>query len=548
MNKAIGPLWKNFSQVGRHPFLSFLIPFCLVLIGRAFLLIWVPPPEPLIQDEFSYLLAGKTFASFRLTNPSPPLWQHFETIHELLQPTYMSKYPPMQGVLLALGQLIFGTPWMGVLLSMALFCGLLPWAFRGWIPPGWALAGALIATCKIGIMSYWTESYWGGGAAAIGGVLLLGSVARLGRKSTPEMAGIFTVGTGILANSRPFEGALMVVGSGILLFWKWFGRGRWRITWPSFPARALPAVCGVAIPILTVMAFYNFRVTGKATELPYQTFERQYAVWTPFVWQQKPSAEPVYRHDFIRREWVDWDSLHKTYERKHWVWVHRNNFIGVTRFYFGPIFFFGGFIFSVGLFCGRKNRTIGGLLIFYYVCTATMSDVLPHYTAPASALIYLAAIAAIRGCWLSIFGKSWMGKGLILATAVSFIALTTISEISPENRFLYYKPHFIEKRHQVLDILNRQAGWQLVFVNHGPLHDINEVWTFNEPDIEKSRIIWVDSMTPEENQRVLDYYGRMRTVWMLNDNDELTLGLYGHPNDSPILKMLNPPLDPPLKL
>ena len=72
----------------------------------------------------------------------------------------------MQGIILAFGQLFFGMPWIGVVLSMAFFCGLLPWAFRAWLPCDWALTGALLATYKIGIMSYWTESFWGGGAVA----------------------------------------------------------------------------------------------------------------------------------------------------------------------------------------------------------------------------------------------------------------------------------------------------------------------------------------------------------------------------------------------
>jgi hypothetical protein len=105
----------------------------------------------------------------------------------------------MQGIILAFGQLFFGVPWMGVIISMAVFCGLLPWVFRAWLPCSWALTGALLATYKIGIMSYWTESFWGGGAAAIGGALVLGAMKRLSLLFTPGMAVTFTLGGGILA-------------------------------------------------------------------------------------------------------------------------------------------------------------------------------------------------------------------------------------------------------------------------------------------------------------------------------------------------------------
>ncbi|MGH9560501.1 MAG: hypothetical protein ACRD3S_03520, partial [Terracidiphilus sp.] len=181
-----------------------------VIVLRLAILPLFPVPIPFDSDDLSTELAMDTFVHGRLTNPTPAMWTHFETIHVSMQPTYQSMYFPGQALLLAAGKTVFRNPWFGQLLGSALMCAALCWMLQAWLPANWAFLGGAIAVLRLGVFSYWTNTYHATGSlSALGGALILGSLPRLMRTAQVRYALFLGAGAAILVLTRPYEGLLL---------------------------------------------------------------------------------------------------------------------------------------------------------------------------------------------------------------------------------------------------------------------------------------------------------------------------------------------------
>lgn len=480
--------------------------------------------QPQSHDEFNYLLAADTFAHGRLTNPSHPMWVHFETLHVLQQPTYMSKYMPAQGIVLMLGKVVGGHPIVGVWLSMALMCGAICWMLQGWLPARWALLGGIFAVIhpNIGVGNYWAQSYWGGALAAAGGALLLGGVRRLMDEPRASYAVAAGLGLTLLANSRPYEGLVLSIPVGLGLLIRLIGKNR-----P--PARVL--IRSILLPfglvgVVTVgaMAYYNYRITGNPAQIPYLLHNQQYMVSSHFVWQTLP-PKPVYRHKLI-------EDFHTRFELPYYLEKRTlSGFITVNLFYLASHVVVFGSIFAISLIGSAKQLASWAwndywgrfaLLIYGFFIFGIMIETysLPHYWAPITALGYLFVVQGLR-FWRE--RNPRVGQAVLIALpclALVILALTTYLLAETNDEF-----SFARQRARLLQRLSENQDRHLILVQYGPHHSYFNEWVYNEADIDASKVVWARAMDSQEDCKLMAYF-KDRKVWSLAiDYDEAPVRL-----------------------
>ncbi len=493
---------------------------------RLAILPWCPIPLPFVPDDFSFLLASDTFSHGRLTNPTPPMWIHFESIHIDMLPTYMSMYFPTQGLAMAAGKLVFGNPWFGVLITSALMCAAICWMLQAWLPPTWALLGGMLAVVHLGLFSYWINTYHAAGSiAALGGALVLGGLPRFKRRPRFRYALLMAVGIAIMFTTRPFESMLLFIPVAVSLV-------RWYLGAANRPAASALAR-QIALPVLVVVAaaawmgYYDYRVFGSPLTLPYAVNRATYAMAPYFAWQN-PRPEPAYHHEEMRRFYHE-DEL-ADFQRNHSF----GGFIKMTliKGVSGTIFFTGLALLPF-FFMARRvfhDRRVRFLVICLGVLTVGMMVeifLIPHYMAPFAAAIYALGLQGMRHMRVFRPGDQPVGLALVRLTVVVLIVMCGFRLYAqplhlsfpewPSStwNFSWYGPDVFGKdRVEVEHQLESLPGGQIAIVRYSSQHNPQDEWIYNAADIDQSKVIWAREMDPTNNAELFQYY-RDRKVWLV---------------------------------
>ena len=506
-----------FRRLSRKRAKAVCFVFGLTLAVRLALIPVLGIPLPGWNDEYSHLLAAETFASGRLTNPTHPMWVHFESFQIIQQPTYMSMYAPGQALVMAAGVML-GHAWIGILLMTALMCAMLCWMLQGWFPPGWALFGAMLAVLRFSTFSYWMNSYWCPAVAATGGVLVLGAIPRM--RAHPHVWHGLLVGLGLvmMANSRPYEGLVysIAVGAGVLA---WLKNRRFR-PWKQL-ARSLflPAAC-VLLIAATGMGYFYWRVTGSPLRMTYKVNRETYAVVPYFLFFSK-RAVPEYHHAVMRDYYAGWEVNQYNEARTLPGFTRRTakKILELWRFFVGPAFSLPLLAFPWIVHDRRMRLALVACAVFALACLIE-TWTFAHYVAPAMGLFYLVLVQSFRHLNLWRLNGAAIGPllvrtvpivcvGMIILRLAGIVAHAPIEPPWPVGNL---------DRIGVIDKLNKTPGDHLIIVRYGPDHNVDRDWIYNAPDIDRARIVWGRDMGREANQELLDYF-KNRQAWLMSGDD-----------------------------
>ena len=532
MHPELGDSWfsrveRRLAEFAQNRVLAVVAVGLLALGIRLALLPILPVPVPETHDEYSYLLLADTFAHGRLANPTHPMWTHFETFHVNWQPTYASMYYPGQGIFLALGQVVLGHPFWGVWLSCGLMCAAICWALQGWMPAGWALLGGLLSVIRLGTLSYWENSYWGGAVTALGGALVVGALPRIKEHQRIRDAVIMAVGMALLANTRPYEGLFLCVPV-LLALLVWIVRENSPAFKTSLLRIVVPATVVMAVALVG-MGYYFWRVTGDPFTTPYQVNMRTYGL-VYFPWQ-KIGAVPEFHHAVMQQLYRGGAVVGMyNYARQHWLQLQLSKQLVVWLFYFGSVMTMPWLIWLFtrprGEFWKAFTPKLRFLLLLCFATCVSLALTIyvgqPHYAAPATVVFYAATLLIMRDLngWQS---RSQTSRTFLVRSVPLICVILFALRLAAPALHMAPAPSWIRtwcsqdpqnlERARFLKELETTSGEHLVIVRYRPGHDfILDEWVFNNADIDGSKVIWARDMGAQ-NAELIHYFSG-RHVWL----------------------------------
>ena len=380
----------------------------------------------------------------------------------------------------------------------------------------------MIAVFRVGLFSYWVNSYYGGAVPAIGGCLLLGALPRLRQRFTTVDGIWLATGIAILANSRPFEGVLVTIPALAVLLRDW-----WKLERPIHWVRRamIPALLLMAVAV--GMLYYNQRVFGNPLTLAYTVNRGTYAMAPVFLWQ-KPRPEPVYHNPEMKSFYTGWEMEDFTYTQSLAGFFDRT----VQKFGVTFVFVFGVLLMPplIGIMRTVRDRRVSylwkaGLIMGAGMCVNAW--LFPHYIAPFIGGFYVLLVQSMRHVRMWKIATRPVGPALMRVMAISCILLAGIRlaavplgiRVERFPNMWYGNPAWGLERAVVQAKFQSMPGQHLAIVRYKKDHLAFDEWVYNAADIDHSKVVWAREFDAPRNAKLLEYF-KGRQVWLVEPDED----------------------------
>jgi hypothetical protein len=358
----------------------------------------------------------------------------------------------------------------------------------------------------------------------VGGALILGALPRIQHGARKFHAVVMAIGLFILANTRPYEGFLLAMAVAIALLAWMFGRRRPPVR--ILLTRIMLPLVLTLVPLAAWTGYYYYRVTGSPFRMAYDVNRATYAMGRYFIWQ-KPWPQKTYHYAKMQAQ----------YERELREATEYQTLSGFLRrgpgklYYFWQVYLVPPLPFVLialpSAARDRRLRVPWMILAIFVMGLAVEVWFLPHYSAPAAALLYLFLMQCMRHLRWFEWNERPVGLAFVRAVSVVYVGTAllriglAVAHVHPEKEW----QHGDMERAAIVRELDALPGEDVVLVRYAPDFDLDREWVFNGADIDGSKIVWARDMGAEKNQELLDYY-RGRKFWMIEADGPAKLEPY----------------------
>ncbi len=334
----------------------------------------------------------------------------------------------------------------------------------------------------------------------------------------------FAAGLVVMANTRPYEGAVLGLVLTAALLWELVR------AWRDVPWKRIGGSAAAAALVLGISGWAMTRqwkaVTGSAFTLPYQVNQRTYGWPMTLVWIPMPTV-PYRHHEF---------ALYHDFE----IGEHQRatdpaqipkGLLG--KYFLSWLFFFGAglspvFLFAHQILASRRMRIVWIALGVVLLAVATEQSGYPHYFSPVAPAVFLLLVQGLRYRAHCRIRRAPIGAAVvrcvipILCVVLAVRAATMSPRSAPSDTPNYHSWCCVDVRQKDREPYARKLealpGNHLVIVtNHLETYETSE-WVYNDPDIDHAKVVWARDMGPEKNRELLNYF-RGRHVWRLQIED-----------------------------